>query len=216
MLKKNKNQIILTAAITLLPAFIGLILWNRLPEQIPTHWNFAGEVDGWSSKAFGVFFIPLLMTAIQIFTAVMMCIDPKNTVKKQNIPDKLFSIILWILPVVSIVISAVMYLAALDIPINITLVMGLLLGMLFIIMGNYMPKCRQNYTLGIRLPWTLDNEENWHKTHRLAGKVFVLCGIFLLISSFLNLFKIALGVALFSTLLIPTGYSYFLFTKQQH
>lgn len=216
MLKKNKNQIILTAAITLLPAFIGLILWNRLPEQLPTHWNFAGEVDGWSSKAFGVFFIPLLMTAIQIFTAVMMCIDPKNTVKKQNIPDKLFSIILWILPVVSIVISAVMYLAALDIPINITLVMGLLLGMLFIIMGNYMPKCRQNYTLGIRLPWTLDNEENWHKTHRLAGKVFVLCGIFLLISSFLNLFKIALGVALFSTLLIPTGYSYFLFTKQQH
>jgi len=84
---------------------------------------------------------------------------------------------------------------------------------LFIVIGNYMPKCRQNYTMGIKLPWTLNDEENWNKTHRLAGKIWVAGGILIVISALLQCFWICFAV--FAVMLfVPFVYSWRLYSKK--
>lgn len=214
MMKKYKTTIIITALVTLLPMVMGLLLWNRLPQQVPIHWNMESEVDDWGSKEFAVFGLPLFLTAIHLFTSLMMCVDPKNKEKKQNVPDKLFRMLLWLIPLLSIVVNSMVYMAALQMPVRISYVVPLLLGLLFIILGNYLPKCAQNYTVGIRLPWTLDNEENWRKTHRLAGKCYVAAGMLMPCGAFLPCFWILFLTALVPVILVPVIYSYCLYKKQ--
>ena len=102
MIKKNLKTVIITSVITILPIFAGLIMWNKLPEKMPTHWGFSGEVDGWSDKPFAIFFIPLFMLAIHLVCAVATSIDPKN----QGVNSKVFTLVLWICPVLSVVCMA--------------------------------------------------------------------------------------------------------------
>lgn len=210
MIKRNKKLMLVTTLVTLLPLLWGLILWNRLPDQIPMHWNFKGEIDGWSGKAMGVLFIPLFLTGAHWFVAVMMSIDPKS----QNITKKPLVLTLWIMPVLSVVLSFVTYIAALGYAVDVNRVMGMVLGLLFIILGNYLPKVKPNYTMGIKLPWTLDNEENWRKTHRFGGITMALGGVALLISSVLGGFAIALAVAMV-LFMSAIPYSYFIYRKQK-
>jgi uncharacterized membrane protein len=105
------------------------------------------------------------------------------------------------------------YATALGYGINVEIIMPLLVGLMFIIVGNLLPKCRQSYTLGIKLPWTLHNEENWNKTHRLAGKLWVVGGIITMASALIGSFWILLSV-LILMVAIPTIYSYCLYRKQ--
>ena len=87
------------------------------------------------------------------------------------------------------------------------------MGLLFIIIGNLLPKCRQSYTMGIKLPWTLNNEENWNKTHRFGGKVWVVGGVIIMATAFAGSFWILLGM-LIVMMALPTVYSYCLYRKQ--
>ena len=84
-----------------------------------------------------------------------------------------------------------------------------IMGVLFIVLGNYLPKCRQNYYVGIRIPWTLKSEENWNKTHRFGGFVFMICGVLILISAWAGISWMTV-VALFAMIIIPMVYSYIL------
>lgn len=208
MNKEHKNTIVVTTLVTLLPLVVGLLLWNRLPAQIPIHWNFAGEIDGYSGKLFAVVGLPLFLAAMHLVCAVAMGIDPK----KDNITGKVYSMVLWIIPVITLGVMGAVYVAALGVAIDIVSIVGILVGLLFVVMGNYMPKCSRNYTVGYRLPWTLEDEENWNKTHRLAGKMYVLGGLLMLISVPLGFFTAALLAA---TLLavVPVAYSYRMYRK---
>ena len=78
MLKKYWKTLFITSIVTLLPMALGLLLWDRLPEQLPSHWNVNGEVDGWSSKAFAVFGMPLILLGVQWLCALATCADPKR------------------------------------------------------------------------------------------------------------------------------------------
>ena len=109
MIKKNWKVLILTTVVMLLPILAGLILWDQLPEQMPTHWNAAGEVDGWSGKAFAVFGLPLIMVAAQWLCMLGTAADPK----KNNHSEKVLHLILWIVPALSVVLHAVTYATAL-------------------------------------------------------------------------------------------------------
>lgn len=209
MLKKNKGTLILTTIVLLLPILIGLLLWNRLPDQIPSHWDVNGEVDGWSSKAFAVFFFPALLLAVHWLCVLASCADPKS---KEYHP-KAAQLVLWTCPVLSLLLNTMVYAAALGYEINIEIIMPLLVGLMFIIVGNLLPKMRQSYTMGIKLPWTLHNEENWNKTHRFGGKVWVIGGIITMATAFVGSFWILLGV-LVLMVAAPTLYSYLLYRKQ--
>lgn len=209
MIKKNWKTLVLTSIITLIPIVVGLLLWNQLPEQMPTHWGINGEVDAWSSKAFAVFFFPILLLALHWLCVAASCADPKS----KDYHPKMIALVLWICPVIGLVISTLMYSAALGYALAVETILPLLMGLLFIIIGNLLPKCRQSYTMGIKLPWTLNNEENWNKTHRFGGKVWVVGGVIIMATAFAGSFWILLGV-LIVMVALPTVYSYCLHRKQ--
>ena len=186
----------------------GLILWNRLPEQIPFHWNAAGEIDGWASKPVAVFVSPAVMLVLQWLCMLVTSTDPK----KQNHPQKVISLVLWLIPLLTVFISALMYASALGGSMRVETLVPILLGAVFIAIGNYMPKCKQNYTIGIKIPWTLASEENWNKTHRLAGWLWVVCGVAMMLSGFLGSIWILLAIALVMVF-VPLIYSFVLHKK---
>ena len=208
MIKKNWKLLLITSLIILLPILAGVLLWNRLPEQIPSHWNASGEIDGWSSKAFAVFGMPGIMLAVQWLCALGTGTDPK----KANHPEKILHLVLWIIPVLNLVLSVITYAVALGREVRVEVVMPVLVGLVLTIVGNYLPKCKQNYTIGIKIPWTLNSEENWNRTHRFAGRLWVVCGLALMLTGFVGGFWIFFGVALLMVL-APVVYSYMLHRK---
>ena len=188
MIKKSLKFLIITSIVTILPIAAGALLWNKLPNELPIHWNVAGEVDDYASKAFAVIGMPLILLGIHWLTAFAISADPK----KSNHSDKMIYLSFSIVPALSIILSAVIYAVGIGIEILINSAVPMILGVTFIIIGNYLPKCKQNYTIGIKVPWTLNSEENWNRTHRLAGWLWVaggiimiplapLCGVFVLI-----------------------------------
>lgn len=208
MIKKNLKVLIITSLVILLPILAGVILWDQLPEQIPSHWNAAGEIDGWSSKSFAVFGMPLILLAFQWLCAIVTATDPK----KASHSGKVLHLVFWIIPLLNAVLSVITYAAAMGNEVRIEVIMPVLLGLLFAIIGNYLPKCKQNYTIGIKIPWTLSSEENWNRTHRFAGWLWVVCGILMMLTGFLGSFWILFGIV-FLMVLPPFIYSYLLHRK---
>lgn len=212
MLKQYKKQLIISSVVILLPILAGLILWNALPDRFATHWGISGEADGWGGKVFAVFAPPLIMLALHWFCFWITSLDPKA--KDQT--KKALGMIFWIFPVLSVCESAMIYALALGAEFNITSILMPGFSLLFIGMGNYLPKCKQNYTMGIKVPWTLSNEENWNATHRFAGKLWVVGGIVMLALSFMpgdwafgGLLVVILVMAF-----VPTWYSWRYYKKQ--
>lgn len=211
MIKKNKITLIFASVLTLLPVIAGVILWDKLPQKLPIHWNFAGETDSYGGKAFFVFGMPLIMLALLWICAVITSFDKSN--KNQN--AKVIRMVLWIVPVLSCVLDGATYIAVLnDGKISLSLV-NIIIGLMFIIMGNYLPKCKHNKTIGIKIKWTLENEENWQATHRVGGMVWFFTGIALLVSALLP--QTAAGAVMIAAIviavLVPTVYSYVYYKK---
>ena len=208
IIRKNLKLMLITSLVTLLPLLVGLCLWNQLPDQLPFHWNAAGEVDGWAGKPMAVIGAPLLMLALHWLCVLITAADPKH----KNHSGKMQRLILWIIPLLSVVIFGMIFSTAWNKDLHVASIAPILIGVLFVIIGNYLPKCKQSYTIGIKLPWTLHSEANWNKTHRLAGFLWVLGGFAMMIAGFFGGLWAILPIALGMTL-IPTGYSYLLHRK---
>ena len=206
-MKENKSKVIITSIVTVFPMFIGFLLWNRLPEKIATHFGSEG-VDGWSTKLFAVVIFPLILLAIHLFCLGVTLNDPK----KRNIGNMMMSVIFWIVPVVSLVSNLSIYGYALGMDLNIEMIVGILVGAMFLLLGNYMSKSHQNYTVGIKLPWTLNSEENWNRTHRLAGKLWIFAGILFIGNIFFQNWQIPFVVTI-AVVIIPMIYSFLLYKK---
>ena len=210
MIKKNLPKLIITSLIILIPILIGLILWDKLPDQVPIHWDINGAVDGYANKMQAVFAMPLVLVVFQWICFLGTSLDPK----KQNINDKIFTLVLWIIPIISLLCNSMVYATALGHKVSVEIIMPLFMGALFVIIGNYMPKCKQSYTMGIKLPWTLNDEENWNKTHRMAGFLWVIGGVVIMATAFLGLFWLFF-VVLIPMVIIPFVYSYLLYKKNK-
>ncbi len=210
MIRKNLKRLLLTSVVILLPILAGIILWDKLPDSVPVHFGPSGEADDFASRGVAVFVMPLVLLAIHWLCMLATSADPK----RKNIDGKPLGLVLWICPLISLLVNGVVYTTALGIAINVMMVFGLFFGCLFVVIGNFMPKCRQSYTLGIKLPWTLNDEDNWNRTHRFAGRLWTGGGLVIIITAFLgNAFAyIFLGIILMMVL-IPTIYSYRLYKK---
>lgn len=212
MIKKNKKQLIISSVILLLPIIAGLIIWNLLPERIATHWGPDGEPDGWSGRSFTIFIMPVIMFVMHWICVFITAHDPKN----RDQSNKVFGMVLWILPITSLITSGMTYAVALGNEVSVDIVVRVLLGLMFVILGNYMPKCKQNHTIGVKVTWTLRNEENWNKTHRFTGRLWVFGGILLLATMFVpleNFMHVFLAIILILAF-IPMIYSYAYYRKQ--
>ena len=210
MLKKYKKTLIASSLALLIPVVVGLLLWDKLPDPMPSHWNIHGEVDGWSGKAFTVFGLPALMLALQWVCIFASMADPKY----QNYNPKMMKLIFWICPAICLILCCMVYPQAMGYSVPIEVIMPLLIGILFIIVGNWLPKCQQTYTMGIKLPWTFASEENWNATHRFGGKVWFFGGIITILTAFLGSFWL-LMVTLAAMVILPTVYSYLYYRKQE-
>ena len=213
MIKKNKISIIFANILTLLPIISGIILWNKLPPYLPIHWNLAGEADSYGSKAFFVFGLPLIMLALLWVCILVTALDKES--KKQN--PKAVSAMLLIIPLLSCCLSGLTYGMVLYESTFPVYFINLLFGVMFIIMGNYLPKCKQNKTMGIKIKWTLESEENWQATHRFGGIVWFFCGAALVLTILLpeKLSMAVMFVLMLVAVLAPTIYSYCFYKKQK-
>ena len=207
-MKEYKKIMIITSVVTLLPILVGVMLWDRLPEQIATHFGMDGAPNGWTSKGFTVFGIPVFLTVMQWFGMTVTLQDPK----KQNMSEKMLKIILWLIPCVSWLLTIACYGYELGYATSEPTWGYGIMGIMFLVIGNYLPKCRQNYTMGIKIPWTLHDEENWNHTHRMAGYLWIVTGFLLLGNIFLQQEWI-LVVAIIVATFVPMVYSYLYYLK---
>ena len=206
-MKINKKLLVITTIIILLPVIIGIVFWEQLPAEMATHWGNDNQPNGWTGKTMAVFGIPGIMAALHIICLFVTYADPK----KSNIGAKAIGIVYWILPVVSIAVMSATYAYALGTKVNIGMLCCILMGIIFIALGNYLPKAKQNYTFGYKIPWTLNSKENWNRTHRLAGWLMVICGFAFIVNAFILsefVFVFCLAAAL-----APMVYSYILYKK---
>ena len=213
MIKNHKWEAVISSIVILLPMVIGLVMWKQLPATMVSHWGADGVADGTASKAFMVFGMPLIFLAIHWFMLwVMMAVDKDNT---QN--DKIVGICYGILPVMSLVVHVFIYSVALGKEWNMIALIPVVIGAAFMWIGNYLPKTTRNRTMGIKMHWTMGNDENWNKTHRLGGKLWFWGGMIIMASALLPV-KLMVGVMVVSiaiSVIVPTVYSYSIYKKHK-
>lgn len=208
MWKNHKFTIILTTIITLLPIAAGLLLWDQLPEQMAIHFNAANEPDNWTSKPFAVLGMPAIVAALHLLCLFLTAHDPKN----KNMNGVMKTLMLWICPFISWLCAALTMGHALGAVSNIGMAVCVFLGILFMVIGNYLPKCTPNYTIGIKLPWTLSDEGNWRYTHRIGGFCFMAAGLVVLVSAFFGIVWLPLAALLLAAV-VPTVASFLYYKK---
>jgi len=207
---KNKMMLLATTIVCLAPMALGAVYYSELPQRMAIHFDAAGVPDNYASKAFVCFGLPALMALVNLIVHVVLDSDPKRAGGSQV----MITIGKWSIPIICAILMPVTIFYALGRNVNIATIVPICVGLLFIAIGNYLPKCRQNYTVGIRLPWTLASEENWRRTHRLGGVTFIISGIVMVVSGFSS--KIATGsIAAVSalTLVAPAAYSYSMYKR---
>jgi uncharacterized membrane protein len=206
MIKHNKYKIIVSSLVTILPLFIGLILWNKLPDKIVTSFGWYGEANGYNSKAFAVFGLPLILLLVNLICIIATSADPR----RNNISNGMFSLVISIVPICSVICGVCIYGNAMGYVLKVENIMSIFIGVLFIVLGFILPRCKQNYTIGIKLPWTLHDEDNWNKTHKLAGKVWIIGGVVMVFVGLLQS-KVLFFSVIAALVLIPTVYSFLLY-----
>lgn len=210
---KNDNNMkrttILTTIVCLIPVILGIFFYPRLPETIAIHWDVNGNPDGWASKMIGGIVFPGILVLVNIAFPLLLKTDPKYN----NMNEKVKQLLHWIIPIVSIFCSGATLAAALGKDVNFSLLVPMFMGLLFAAIGNYLPKMTQSYTVGIKIPWTLHSEENWNRTHRMAGFLWVIGGIAIIITGALGIGTICLIVITAIMVLVPVIYSYLLYRK---
>lgn len=197
-----------------LPLLMGIFYFSRLPQLLPSHWNAAGEIDGYMDKSFVLFGLPTLLLFVHLFVIWSMNHDPKH----KNIPAIMYYLIYFTIPAISILVTFMSINCAIEngISFDVSFVLMVFVGLLLLFIGNYLPKCKQSYTVGIKTPWALDDEENWNKTHRIGGFLWSIGGIMTILSAFLpaNLRIVVLFVTIMICAVIPYLYSYFIYQKK--
>jgi uncharacterized membrane protein len=211
----NKKMVLIYVLLLIgIPFIYATYLYPSLPEIIPTHFNIKGEADGFGGKD-SIYLGPSIMGLTSLFTYFLLAnikkIDPKRA---EQIDDALFQKFGFFTVLFLTTLSMVILYATTHQSISIEKLLFPMMGLAFAGMGLYMPKIKQNYFAGFKLPWTLENEDNWNATHKIAGKVWLYGGIvqffagmaFSSVTSFVIFF-----IAMIVMVLVPTIYSYRMF-----
>ena len=167
-----------------------------------------GGESGYSSKAFAVFGLPLILLAVHLVCVVATNIDPKS----KDINKKIFRVLLWICPLVSLFVSTVIYGYSLGYDFDMSYLCGILIGVLYLVLGNFLPTVKPNYTIGFRISWALCDPENWYRTHRFGGKCMVIGGIIMIVTAPFQNMWILIALILVPCIL-PVIYSYLYYRK---
>ncbi len=206
MIKKNKIKLIISSLVILFPMIFGIIVWDKLPAELAMHWGIDGQVDGFAAPWIAVFALPgflLLMYCLCLFIT-------SKDIKNKDQSQKAFGMIFWIMPVISLFANGIIYASVFGMVFELSVLLPIFLGLMFAVIGNYMPKVKQNHTLGIKISWTLESESNWNATHRFAGKIWFVGGIVMLFLAFLptQIMFAGVFVLMIPMVMAPVVYSY--------
>ena len=198
-------------AVALLPFVYLAYIWNELPKEVPMHWNASGEIDRWGDKS-ELFMMLFMLTGITYFVFLIIpYIDPKQ--KLQNMGNKLNNLRLILALFMSALAIYILY-SVQQKTSNPVLIFPLV-GLLFAFLGNYFKTIKPNYFIGIRTPWTLENEEVWKKTHLMGGKLWFVGGLLMAMTFVLPndvQFYTFMGITAVISI-VPIVYSYLEFKK---
>jgi uncharacterized membrane protein len=187
-------------------------VYGRLPARVPSHWNVAGQVNGWMPKPWGALLTPLIMLGIYLMFVVIRRASPKGY-RTESFAGAL-EIVEAALLAFMLMITIVTLLAGLGQPVPMNRVVPISVGLLLVVLGNFMGKFTRNFFVGIRTPWTLANEEVWLRTHRLGGKVFVAGGLVVVAAGLAGGGSLLPFLLVFPLLvLVPSVYSYVLYRR---
>lgn len=214
-LKISFKSEIVSILLVLAGVITSAVSFGRLPARVVSHWNVYGVPDGWMSRELHAILFPGILLGLYLLLLFMPSLDPKKDRYKEfaDVYNIFRTLILLVLYLVFLIAT----LANLGYDISVGKTVPLIIGLLMIVIGNYMGKIKKNWFVGIRTPWTLSSENVWNKTHRLGGWMFVLFGLILITSPFLSPAFIAplFILGLICAVLIPIIYSYILFKKEK-
>jgi len=215
-MSKYFKELVLWTMIVLPYVYLATI-WNELPEKVPTHFNIEGQANGWSSKTALLFIPGELSIGIYLLMLIIPALDPKR--KIQQMGDKFYTFRFMITLFISLLVTYLLYLGKVG-SLKDPNILIALIGALLAMSGNYFQTIRPNYFIGIRTPWTLENEQVWKRTHLLGGRIWMIGGVLIIIFSFIITNNHALIIT-FSTFLsimviIPVVFSYTEFRKERN
>ena len=199
-------------AVILISFGIAVYFYPQMPEQMASHWDIRGEVNGHMPKGWALY----LMPGITVLMYLMFLLIPKIDPLKKNI-EKFRTYFDWfiLLMVVFLLYIYILTVAAnLDYKFNMTTMILPAVGVLFFYIGFLVQHAERNWFIGIRTPWTLSNETVWKKTHALGGKLFKVAGILVFLSFLFQ--SAAFWIMIFTAIiagLLPVIYSYFEYEK---
>lgn len=211
----SRTTIIIVSILILAVTVAGLLLWNRLPDQMASHWNVNDEVDGYMPKVWGVFMLPLIALGMFLLFLLIPSIDPlKANIAKFREAFNLFIVL---------IVAFMVYLHALTLlwslgytGFGMSQAMLPAMGLLFIFAGYLLRRAKRNFFIGIRTPWTLSSDRVWDRTHQVGAILFTASGVLALLGSFLG------GLTAFVMIMVPilgstlflVVYSYVLYQKE--
>jgi uncharacterized membrane protein len=208
----RRPMILYSVAVVIAMLGISAWAWGQLPADasIPVHWGIDGQVDGYAPKTIGLLMLPLVAAGVAALLAVIPRFEPRraNLERSGKAYGATWVGVMTLLGLVHLLTVAVALGATIDMPRLILIGVGAL----FVVIGNYMPKVRPNFLMGIRTPWTLSSDVAWTKTHRLGGRIFVIEGLVMIVLGFIGLSPQFLAVAIIAAIVLQVvavfAYSY--------
>lgn len=204
-IKENKKILLVSYAVILLCILAAVLVWDRLADSIPIHFNLQGQPDSYGSRFMAVIGMPLILLAAQTVTVLLLYFA------KPHQPEILNGIILLIVPAMAVLLQSAWISCGLGKEISIASLIVRFLGLLFIALGNYLPKATRNKAIGIRTRASLSSDDSWNAANRIGGYAFFLTGIALILLSFVLPEKSLMAALLIAGILcaaIPVSFSY--------
>jgi len=197
-------------AVVVAALVISAASFPHLPATVAVHWDTNGTPNGYSSREFAALLVPAIMLALVVLFASVPRISPRGFEVERA--SRGYAAIVTIILLFLLAVHVVIILTAMRIAPSIPVVMPLLIGILFAVVGNYLPKMRRNFFIGVRTPWALADEDVWYRTQRIAGIAFVTAGVALMsVGPFVRgtAFNVLMVVVVIAITVVPVVYSFF-------
>ena len=209
-MKLNRGEV-LGLMLILAAVLISVVLYPRLPETLPSHWNLRGQADGFVHKPFGPFLGPTLMAGMLLLFIALPAISPRGFRFETFRP--VWAVLEGSILGLLFLIHALALMQGMGKPVDVNRGVAAGVGLLLVVLGNFMGKVTRNFFVGIRTPWTLASEEVWLRTHRFGGRLFVLAGLVLLVAAFLGGGWLVAVIAIGLASVLSVVYSYLVYRR---
>ncbi len=208
---KFSRSLVVSAVFVLIAVAVAAWLYPHLPARVPSHWNLQGQVDGTLPRGWGAAMPALMVLGVAVLTVVLPYISPRSFEIRPFGP--VYVGLMLVIQGFVLVIGLATLLTGAGYPVPVPMLVMVCVGLLFMVLGNYMGKLRKNFFIGIRTPWTLASDAVWERTHRLGGWTFMLGGVLFVVAAFTGGGMWLPIVAVVIAAVVPMAYSWFIYRR---